>query len=178
MERGREERTSPSTCERKLEARDSLGIDIFWIDVGRAWLQMFDALLQPCPATRLSRNADDTPTGLSFMWSAPALQAMHRPAALFCLAARKKKLDCQGERASHSRYARLSRRMWDRVVHAIAAARGYQTRVLGHLKDQINVQVQMVAAMAHGTRVGRRQCFGTKRGALEPSSTLRGRSGS
>lgn len=42
--------------------------------------------------------------------------------------------------------------MWDRVVHAITAARGYQTRMLAPLKDQTNVQLQMVASIAHGLR--------------------------
>lgn len=42
--------------------------------------------------------------------------------------------------------------MWDRVVHAITAAKSYQTRMLSLPKDQTNVQVQMVASIAHGLR--------------------------
>lgn len=42
--------------------------------------------------------------------------------------------------------------MWDRVVHAITAAKSYQTRMLALLKDQTNVQLQMVASIAHGLR--------------------------
>lgn len=43
---------------KQLEARDSLEIDIFGIDVGRAWLRMFDALpyaALPRPATPVSK---------------------------------------------------------------------------------------------------------------------------
>lgn len=49
--------------------------------------------------------------------------------------------------------------MWDRVVHAITAARGYRTRTLAPLKDQTNVHFQMVASIAHGLRDGTRQWF-------------------
>lgn len=49
--------------------------------------------------------------------------------------------------------------MWDRVVHAITAAKGYRTRTLAPLKDQTNVQLQMVASIAHGLRSAQRLWF-------------------
>lgn len=104
LERGREEHTSPSTCK-KLEARDSLEIDIFLIDVGRAWLRMFDALLQPCPATPCHACLEMQmipPRGCrSCVRPGFACNAQTCRPVLPC--STQEKLDCLRERASPSR---------------------------------------------------------------------------
>lgn len=110
---------------------------------------------------RPSRNADDTPTGLSFMCT-PVLHALHRPAVLFCLAACKKSLTVWKSEPQTS-----DKRDCGVACGTVLSMRSSLPKTTGRVgwacKRSDYVLVQMVASMARGTWVGRRQCFGTKR---------------